>query len=57
MTTLNIVMAQINTLVGDFSGNTAKVIDTVRRAEQAQKSESGQSPPIVVFPEQEGPIT
>jgi NAD+ synthase (glutamine-hydrolysing) len=45
MTTLNILMAQINTFVGDFEGNTAKVIDTVRRAEQAQAL------PVVVFPE------
>ncbi len=51
MTTLNIVIAQINTLVGDFSGNTAKVIETVKRAEQAAKREPGHSPPIVVFPE------
>ena len=45
MTTLNIVMAQMNTLVGDFSGNTARIIDTVIRAcEQHSK-------PVVVFPE------
>lgn len=45
MTTLNIVMAQMNTLVGDFSGNTAKIIDTVRRATEQHRV------PIVVFPE------
>ena len=45
MTTLNILMAQINTLVGDFEGNTRQVIDVVRRAEAAQPE------PIVVFPE------
>ncbi len=45
MTTLNIVMAQINTLVGDFSGNTAKVIATVHRARQQYAN------PVVVFPE------
>ncbi|MBE9539698.1 MAG: NAD+ synthase [Proteobacteria bacterium] len=45
MTTLNIVMAQMNTLVGDFSGNTAKIIDT---ALCAQKQHSH---PVVVFPE------
>ncbi len=45
MTTLNIVMAQMNTLVGDFSGNTSKIIDTVKRAQGQQ------SKPVVVFPE------
>jgi NAD+ synthase (glutamine-hydrolysing) len=45
MTTLNILMAQINTLVGDFDGNTDKVIDVVSRAERER------SAPIVVFPE------
>ncbi|PLW81619.1 NAD+ synthase [Kineobactrum sediminis] len=45
MTTLNILMAQMNTLVGDFEGNTAKVIATVKSAEQ-QCAE-----PVVVFPE------
>jgi NAD+ synthase (glutamine-hydrolysing) len=45
MTTLNIVMAQMNTLVGDFDGNTAKVIDAVTRA----KEERARS--VVVFPE------
>ena len=45
MTTLNVLMAQINTLVGDFEGNTQQVIDVVRRA-QEQHTE-----PVVVFPE------
>ncbi len=45
MTTLNIIMAQINTLVGDFDGNTVKVIEAIRRAEQAHER------PVVVFPE------
>ena len=45
MITLNIVMAQINTFVGDFDGNTAKVIEGIRRAEQAHER------PVVVFPE------
>ncbi len=45
MTTLNIVMAQMNTLVGDFSGNTAKIIATVRRAAEQHHA------PVVVFPE------
>ncbi len=45
MTDLNILMAQINTLVGDFEGNTRKVIDVVRRAESAHPR------PVVVFPE------
>ncbi len=42
---LNILMAQINTLVGDFEGNTGKVIEVVRLAE------SQRSAPVVVFPE------
>lgn len=45
MTTLNIVMAQINTLVGDFAGNTLKIIEAVKR------SEADYLRPIVVFPE------
>ena len=45
MTTLNVLMAQINTLVGDFEGNTQQVIDVVRRACE-QHAE-----PVVVFPE------
>ncbi|TXS91361.1 NAD+ synthase [Parahaliea maris] len=45
MTTLNILMAQMNTLVGGFEVNTAKVIDTLRRAEDEHAA------PVVVFPE------
>lgn len=45
MSTLPILMAQINTLVGDFEGNTAKILSTVAAAE---KSHSGA---VVVFPE------
>ena len=45
MTTLNILMAQMNTLVGDFDGNTRKVIEVVERAEREREA------PIVVFPE------
>ncbi|MEP1471484.1 MAG: NAD+ synthase [Halieaceae bacterium] len=43
--TLNIVMAQHNTLVGDFEGNTNKVIEAIARAEETLAS------PVVVFPE------
>lgn len=45
MTTLNILMAQMNTLVGDFEGNTQKVIETLKRAE-AERQE-----PVLIFPE------
>jgi len=45
MTTLNILMAQMNTLVGDFDGNTSAVIDVIKRAEQQCDM------PVVVFPE------
>jgi NAD+ synthase (glutamine-hydrolysing) len=45
MTTLNILMAQMNTHVGDFEGNTRKVIETVRRAERERPNA------VVVFPE------
>lgn len=45
MTTLNILMAQMNTLVGDFSGNTARVIETIAAVE------SGGDATVVVFPE------
>lgn len=45
MTTLNILMAQMNTHVGDFEGNTRKVIETVQRAEQERPNA------VVVFPE------
>ncbi|MFV0276813.1 MAG: nitrilase-related carbon-nitrogen hydrolase, partial [Parahaliea sp.] len=45
MATLNILMAQMNTLVGDFEGNTAKVIDILRRAQEHCAA------PVVVCPE------
>lgn len=45
MSILNILMAQMNTLVGDFEGNTEKVIDIISRAERERDS------PIIVFPE------
>lgn len=45
MTTLHILMAQINTLVGDFEGNTAQVLAVIAAAEGAQDA------PVVVFPE------
>jgi NAD+ synthase (glutamine-hydrolysing) len=45
MTTLNVLMAQINTLVGDFEGNTNKVLEVIQRAEREQEQ------PVVVFPE------
>lgn len=45
MTTLNILMAQMNTLVGDFDGNTEKVIAIAQRAQQLEDN------PVVVFPE------
>lgn len=45
MPTLNIVMAQINPLVGDIQGNTELVIETVRQAEAEHGAD------IVVFPE------
>jgi NAD+ synthase (glutamine-hydrolysing) len=45
MTTLNILMAQLNTLVGDFDGNTDKVIAVIERAEQRCAA------PVVIFPE------
>ena len=45
MTTLNILMAQMNTLVGDFAGNTARAIETISRVEDAADAT------IVVFPE------
>ncbi|KAA1188342.1 NAD+ synthase [Pseudohalioglobus sediminis] len=45
MASLNILMAQINTLVGDFEGNTDKVVACVQRAVQSHPS------PVVVFPE------
>ena len=45
MTTLNILMAQMNTFVGDFAGNTAKVLETIQRAQQQHEQA------VVVFPE------
>ncbi len=45
MASLNILMAQINTLVGDFEGNTDKVVACVQRAVQSHPS------PVVVFPD------
>ncbi len=45
MTTLNILMAQMNTLVGDFEGNARQVIDAITRAEEAHEA------PVVVCPE------
>ncbi len=45
MSTLNIVLAQINFLVGDIVGNTEKVIQTVNDAVHSQSAD------IVVFPE------
>ncbi len=45
MSTLNIVLAQINFLVGDIVGNTEKVIQTVNDAAMSQSAD------VVVFPE------
>lgn len=45
MSTLNIMMAQMNTLVGDFEGNTQKVIEAMTLAEREHES------PIIVCPE------
>ncbi|MCB1675375.1 MAG: NAD+ synthase [Halioglobus sp.] len=45
MTSLDILMAQINTLVGDFQGNTDRVIEVIQRAEREREV------PVVVFPE------
>ena len=45
MASLNILMAQMNTLVGDFDGNTQGVLDIVQRAVAEQEA------PVVVFPE------
>jgi NAD+ synthase (glutamine-hydrolysing) len=45
MTTLNLLLAQMNTLVGDFDGNTRGVIDALRRAEAIHPE------PVLVFPE------
>jgi NAD+ synthase (glutamine-hydrolysing) len=45
MRTLNILMAQINTLVGDFEGNTQQVIETIAAAQEQHDAS------VVVFPE------
>ena len=45
MSTLNILMAQLNTLVGDFDGNTKRVIDIIRTARGERQNS------VVVFPE------
>jgi len=45
MSSLIVVMAQINPLVGDIPGNTRKVIDAVLAAEQQHNAD------VVVFPE------
>lgn len=45
MPDLKIVMAQINTLVGDIPGNTALVINTARQAQEHLQAD------IIVFPE------
>ena len=45
MSTLNILMAQINTFVGDFDGNTARVLEVIAGAEQEREQ------PVIIFPE------
>ena len=45
MTSLNILMAQMNTRVGDFEGNTARVIAAIERAQEQAEA------PVLVFPE------
>ena len=45
MTTLNILMAQMNTLVGDFTGNTTRVIDTIARVQGREGTT------VLIFPE------
>jgi NAD+ synthase (glutamine-hydrolysing) len=45
MTAFDIIMVQLNTLVGDFDGNVGKIISSVQRAEQACQA------PVLVFPE------
>ena len=45
MASLNILMAQMNTLVGDFDGNTKRVIEIVQSAIDTHEQ------PVVVFPE------
>ncbi len=45
MTTLNILMAQMNTLVGDFAGNTTRVIETITKVPNTGGAT------VLVFPE------
>tara|TARA_R110001599_G_scaffold145321_1_gene327572 strand:- start:19476 stop:21107 length:1632 start_codon:yes stop_codon:yes gene_type:complete len=45
MTTLNILMAQMNTLVGDFTGNTTGVIETIARVQGRDGTT------VLIFPE------
>lgn len=45
MQRLYILMAQINTLVGDFDGNTQRVVDIMQQAQALETA------PVVVFPE------
>ena len=45
MSTLQLVLAQINSLVGDIPGNTAQVIDTAQRAYREHSAD------LVIFPE------
>lgn len=45
MPILNIVMAQINTVVGDINGNTQKVVQSVKASEQTHNAN------VVIFPE------
>ena len=45
MTSLNILMVQMNTRVGDFEGNTARVIAAIERAQEQAEA------PVLVFPE------
>ena len=45
MSTLNIVMAQVNTIVGDITGNTQKVVHSVKASEQTHNAD------VVIFPE------
>ncbi len=44
MTVLTVVMAQVNTLVGDIDGNTDLIIERAKKAKQQQAD-------VVVFPE------
>ncbi|MEE2651126.1 MAG: nitrilase-related carbon-nitrogen hydrolase, partial [Pseudomonadota bacterium] len=45
MTTLRIVTAQINPVVGDIEGNTDKILNAVEQAMQAH------NPQLILFPE------